>query len=271
VILAFIAGFLGLGLGYVYVGKIRFGVATIVVLYFTVCFFAWTRLIVISATTLWLLTAFMILITLFALIHPIVLAAMNHQVPTRRYNRPWVYVLWSLGTIALGPIMYFSRFSFLGYETFSIPSSSMSPTVETGDFVLTDSWRYRAHPVAAGEIVIVERPESPGIKYIKRVVAVGGDQIEIRDGNLYRNGQQVAEPYVHTPSPYWASPRNVPLSTLGPNLIYVLGDFRDNSQDSRQWGPFRTSSLRGRVQYIWLSVDHKKYRWERVGTSLVPH
>jgi type IV secretory pathway protease TraF len=70
--------------------------------------------------------------------------------------------------------------------------------------------------------------------------------------------------------PYAGSPRNVSLSTLGPELIYVLGDFRDNSLDSRQWGPFPTSSLRGRVQYIWFSMAGGAVRWNRVGIQLRP-
>jgi signal peptidase I len=88
---------------------------------------------------------------------------------------------------------------------------------------------------------------------------------------LYRNGLAVAEPYVHDPISFGGSPRNVPLSTLGPGLIYVLGDYRDNSMDSRQWGPFLTTSIRGRVQYIWLSIEGWRVRWERIGPSLVPH
>ncbi len=146
----------------------------------------------------------------------------------------------------------------------------MSPTVEAGDFVMTDSWRYRNHAVAVGDIVIIERPERLGVKYIKRVVAVGGDSIEMRDGSLYRNDQLVEEPYVHPPVPFGGSPRNVPKSTLGSGLLYALGDFRDNSMDSRQWGPFPTSSVSGRVQFIWLSLKGKNIRWERIGISLLP-
>jgi signal peptidase I len=162
------------------------------------------------------------------------------------------------------------RAELLGYETFIISSVSMSATAELDDFVLADTWRYRNHAAVAGEIVIVERSENPGVKYIKRIVAVAGDTIEIRDGVLYRNGQAIAEPYVHAPVPHAGSPRNVSSSTLGPELIYVLGDFRDNSMDSRQWGPFPTSSLRGRVQYIWMSIADGAVRWNRVGIQLRP-
>jgi signal peptidase I len=271
VVLAFVAGFLGLGLGYVYVGKIRLGVATIAGICLTVGFFAWTRLIVQSAIMLWLLAGVLILIALFALIHPIVLAAKNREVPAMRYNRWWVYLLWSLGMVVLGSVIFASRATLLGYETFRVASASMSPTLELGELFMSDSWRYHHHAASVGEIVVLERPENPGVKYIKRVVAIGGDSIELRDGVLFRNGQQVGEPYVHAPIPYGGSPRNVPVSTLGPGLIYVLGDYRDNSLDSRQWGPFRTASLRGRVQYIWLSIDKEsRFRWGRVGIQLRP-
>jgi len=271
VVLAFIAGFLGLGLGYVYVGKLRLGAASVLGFLFMVAFFAWTRLIVQSAIMLWLLAVFLILIALIALVHPVVLAAKNTEVPARRYNRWWFYALWSFGTIALGPLIFSSRAAFLGYETFRVASASMSPTFELGEFFMSDPWRYHHHAVTVGEIVVLERPENPGVKYIKRVVAIEGDRIELRNGVLYRNGQQVAEPYTHAPIPFGGSPRNVPASTLGPGLIYVLGDYRDNSLDSRQWGPFRTASLRGRVQYIWLSIENGKVRWQRMGTPLVPH
>jgi signal peptidase I len=270
VVLAFIAGFLGLGLGYVYVGKIRFGVATIVGLCLIVGFFAWTRLIVQSAIMLWLLAVLMVLVAVFAWVHAIVIAARNREAPARRYNHWWFYLLWSLGTVALGPVIFVSRATLLGYETFRVASASMSPTLELGELFMSDSWRYHHHAVRVGEIVVLERPERPGVKYIKRVVAIAGDSVELQDGVLYRNGEPVSEPYLHVAVPYGGSPRTNTKSILGRGLIYVLGDYRDNSMDSRQWGPFQISSLRGRVQYIWLSTQDSKIRWGRIGTSLVP-
>lgn len=270
-ILAFVSGFFGFGMGYVYVGKLRLAVATIVGFYGVLAFLSWTRLAVYSATVWWILFAACFLILGVSLIHPIVLAIKHRATPRKRYNHWWIYIVWLIGFNALGYVVATKRATVFGYEPFSIPSPSMSPTVEKGDFVLADTWRYRSHPAAVGEIVIVERPERPGVKYIKRVVAVSGDSIEMRDGNLYRNGHVVAEPYVHAPILFGGSPRNVPLSTLGSGLIYVLGDYRDNSMDSRQWGPFLTSSVRGRVQYVWLSIEGRKVRWERMGISLVPH
>jgi signal peptidase I len=270
-VLAFVAGFFGFGMGYVYVGKLRLAGATIVGLYAVLAFLSWTRLVVYSAIVWWLLALACLLILGISLIHPVVLAIKHRAMPRKRYNRWWVYLIWLIGFNALGYVVATKRATVFGYEPFSIPSLSMSPTVEKGDFVLADTWRYRSHPAALGEIVIVERPDRAGEKYIKRVVAVSGDSFEIRDGVLYRNGAAVAELYVHAPMPYGGSPRDVSFSTLGPGLIYVLGDYRDNSMDSRQWGPMLTSSLRGRVEYIWYSIGDRKVRWERIGTTLVPN
>jgi signal peptidase I len=266
--LAFLAGFFGLGLGYVYVGRVRLGIATVAGVYGGLALFAWTRLVVLSAAIYWLVGVVLISLPVISLIHPIVIASRNRVSPRKGYSQWWFYVIWLIVTGGSGYAIVEGRAGLLGYETFRISSVSMSPTAELDDFVVADTWRYRKHPAMVGEIVIVERPENPGVSYIKRVVAVSGDSIEIRDGVLYRNGGAIAEPYVHAPVPYAGSPRNVSLSTLEPGLIYVLGDFRDNSMDSRQWGPFPTSSLRGRVQYIWFSIADGVVRWNRVGISL---
>jgi signal peptidase I len=271
VVLAFIAGMAGIGLGYVYVGKLRLGATTIAAFCLAVGFFAWTRLIVQSATMLWLVAALLLAIALIALIHPVIVAARTREVPAKRYNRWWVYLIWSLGTCLIGPAVYFSRATVFGYETFRVASSAMSPTLETGELFLADSWRYHNHAVMVGDIVVFERPANPGVKYIKRVVAVAGDSIELRNGGLYRNGQAIREDYLHAPMPFGRTSGNVALSTLGPGLFYVLGDYRDNSLDSRQWGPFPTASLRGRVAYIWLSRDSDgRLKWKRIGTRLRP-
>jgi signal peptidase I len=268
--LAFAASLFGFAMGYVYVGRLRLAVATIGTFYGALILLAWTRLIVYSAAVGWLISVTGLFVLLLWLIHPVILAVKERTVPANRYNRWWFYVIWTIGFGVPGYFLAIGRANVFGYEPFRIPSTSMSPTVEKGDFILADTWRYRSHPAVVGEIVIVERPENPGVKYIKRVVAVAGDAIEFREGHLYRNGEEVVEPYLHAPMSYGGAPKNMPSSTLGPGLIFLLGDYRDNSMDSRQWGPFSVSSLRGRAQYIWLSLEDKKVRWGRIGTSLVP-
>lgn len=271
VVLSCLAGFLGLGLGYAYVGKLRLGLATIAASCLALGFFAWTRLIVQSATMFWLVAALLLSIALVALIHPVVIAARDRELPVKCYNRWWIYLIWSFATVLIGPAIYSSRAGVLGYDSFRVASPAMSPTMEEGEFFVSDARRYQNHAVKAGEIVVFEKPDEPGVKFIKRVVAVAGDRIELRNGVLYRNGQEISEPYLHTPMPSARNFRNVALSVLGPGLIYVLGDYRDDSFDSRHFGPLPITSLRGRVEYIWLSRDSDdRIRWNRIGTTLRP-
>jgi signal peptidase I len=258
-ILALLAGLLEFGLGYVYVGQLRRALASIGIFYGIIAFFAWTCLVLYSALLWWLVCAGCLLVIGVVLVHPVGVAIGHRHVPKHDYNRWWFYLIWTIALTGLVIFIGINRQILFGYEPFRIRSVSMSPSIELDDFVLADTWRYRNPAPAAGEIVIVERPENPGEKYIKRIVAVSGDSVEIRDGTLYRNGQAIAEPYVHAPVPYPGSPRDVAKSILGPGLMYVLGDFRDNSLDSRQWGPLTAHSLRGRVQYIWLSMDARGF------------
>jgi signal peptidase I len=269
-VLAFFANFLGPGLGYLYVGEMRFALATVAGTYFIVAFFGWTRLIIRSAMMWWLVTAIVVLIMVISFIHSTVIAARNRDRPAKAYNRWWVYLLWFVvlvaGTVFLRP----HRADFFGFEPFRAPTVAMSPTIEQGDFFMTDTWRYKSHEPADGEIVVFERPDLPGVKYVKRVVGVPGDRIELRDGVLYRNGQRVSEPYLHAPWVGRGYVRDYPMAILGPGVVFVLGDFRDNSLDSRAWGPIPINKLHGRVEYIWFAMAGGSARWDRVGISLRP-
>jgi hypothetical protein len=121
-ILAFLAGWFGIGLGYVYVGRIRLGVATLVAIFGIWAFSAWTRLIVSTAIILWLLAGILLLISVTSLVHPVVIAVMQRDAPKRIYNRWWVYGIWALGTFALATTLIAHRAQFFGYEPFRTPN-----------------------------------------------------------------------------------------------------------------------------------------------------
>src|SRR6202030_779220 len=117
---------------------------------------------------------------------------------------------------------------------------------------MVDTWRYKHHPPAIGEIVVFERPGWVGVKYVKRIVGLSGDVIEGREGVLYRNGKAVSEPYTHALVSYDSYGRDFGPIEVSPGNMFVLGDFRDNSLDSRKWGPMAISQLHGRAQFVWL-------------------
>lgn len=132
------------------------------------------------------------------------------------------------------------------FQAFYIPSESMLPTLEKQDRVLVNKLSYRLHKVNRGDVVVFERPpnEAGVIRdLIKRVVALPGESVEGKDGRIFIDGKALSEAYL---------PKNTTTSTFGPERIaadhiWVMGDNRANSSDSRVFGSIPTSSVVGRA------------------------
>ena len=127
-------------------------------------------------------------------------------------------------------------------QAFTIPSGSMMDTLLIGDYVLSDNAVYRARDPRRGDIVVFKYPKDERRTFIFRIVAVGGDRVQVRDNRVFINGALVDEPYVKTGSfPGARSGHCGYLYACEPTLVpagsyFVIGDNRDNSQDSRYWG-----------------------------------
>ena len=148
-----------------------------------------------------------------------------------------------------------------GFQIFDVPSTGMQPTVLNADRILIDLRQYRDAKPKPHDIVIFHKE---GLFFIKRVVAVGGDTIESKDGVLFVNGHQLEEPYVQhvgNPPPELRefSPTQIPQGGL-----FVVGDNRDVSRDSRlpDFGPVREQSVVGKALYVLRSTS------KRYGTDL---
>ncbi|MEO5680304.1 MAG: signal peptidase I [Acidimicrobiales bacterium] len=131
-------------------------------------------------------------------------------------------------------------------QAFYIPSESMVPTLKVDDRVLVNKLSYKVHDVHRGDVVVFERApgEAGDIRdLIKRVVAVPGDTIESRGDQLFVNDQPVKEPYIKTTSFGGAVVRR----TMGPSEVFVMGDNRGNSSDSRVFGPIEEDRIVGRA------------------------
>jgi signal peptidase I len=133
-------------------------------------------------------------------------------------------------------------------EPFRIPSGSMAPTLQAGDRVLVDKLAYRDGLPRRGHLVVFHEPRS-GDVVLKRVVGVAGDMVGIEDGVLVVNGRRPVEPY--------ADPEAQDSVYFGPvrvrrDSVFVLGDNRGDSRDSREFGPVASGDLIGRVvARIW--------------------
>lgn len=137
-------------------------------------------------------------------------------------------------------------------QPYVIPSGSMEPTIAIQDRVLVNKFVYRFRDPAPGEIVVFTDPSGETPALIKRVIAVGGQTVDVRDGTVFVDGERRSEPYTHgKPS----DPGNVALpATVPDGDIWVMGDNRVNSKDSRWIGPQPLTEVQGRAFAIYWPV-----------------
>lgn len=134
------------------------------------------------------------------------------------------------------------------FQSFYIPSGSMIPTLNIGDRVIVDKLSYRFHSVHEGDIIVFKTPPSdrgnPAIKdLVKRVVGLPGETVSSANGKLYINGKPLSEPYL----PKGSVTIGVPKQTIPPGYLWVMGDNRGDSEDSRFFGPISEKLIVGRV------------------------
>ncbi|TYP51585.1 signal peptidase I Serine peptidase MEROPS family S26A [Thermosediminibacter litoriperuensis] len=116
------------------------------------------------------------------------------------------------------------------FEPMIVPTGSMIPTINIGDRILVNKYIYRFEPLKRGDIVVFKYPDDPRQTFVKRLIGLGGDVVEIRDGRLYINDNPVDEPYLNEPMIGSYGPYKVP-----EGHYFMMGDNRNNSKDSRFW------------------------------------
>jgi signal peptidase I len=167
-------------------------------------------------------------------------------------------------------------------QAFKIPSGSMEPTLLIGDHILVNKLVYgvrvpftdKRWPTIfkpeRGDVIVFVYPEDRTKDFIKRVVAVGGDTVEIRNKRLYVNGQESPMPqarfYSNVMMPGDISPRdNLAPTKVPDDFLFVLGDNRDFSHDSRFWGFVPVEDVKGKAFMIYYSSqDFPDVRWGRI-------
>lgn len=142
--------------------------------------------------------------------------------------------------------LYF--FAYRRAQFFRVPSASMEPTLLIGDQIVT----MNESVYKRGDIVVLTDPEDSKSYIVKRIAAVAGDTVFITGGALYVNGDYVSEPYTAAPPDYLMSPYTVPAGR-----IFVLGDNRNNSDDSHLWDEKGrpVSDITGKVRFIYYPYD----------------
>lgn len=143
------------------------------------------------------------------------------------------------------------------FEAYEIPSGSMETTIMTGDMVLAEKVSYYSHDPQPGDIVTFDDPLSSGRVLIKRCIATGGQTIDVQDGKLFIDGVEQNEPYTRNLPSYQLSSQVVSYPYQVPEgYIWVMGDNRTNSQDSRYFGAIPLSSVRSKGVAVYWPLDH---------------
>ena len=169
-------------------------------------------------------------------------------------------VIVSLGCVLLVVLVYFAnpfhtdswdpRLRIYGVVTFRMPSRSMEPTIPEGSIFVVSAWPYLLAQPHPGDLMVFSYPKDRRIAYAKRVIATGDSTVEIANGVVLVDGKPVSEEYISqdvSTSDYARSMRRV---RVPPKSYFVMGDNRDNSEDSRVWGFLPRDHIIGKVGSI---------------------
>ena len=184
--------------------------------------------------------------------------------PARSITRDYVEAIaWAVAiTLALRTFVI---------QAFRIPSESMCDTLLVGDFLFVSKLDYGPklpfthvrlpglHAPRRGEVIVFQWPEDPSKDFIKRCIATGGQTVELKHKQVFVDGVRQVEPYVkHTATnedPAGYTPRdNYTPPTVAPGELFMMGDNRDNSNDSRFWGTVPMDLVKGRALFIYFST-----------------
>ena len=181
-----------------------------------------------------------------------------------RYRHLWQLFVAALALVTLR--------TFVG-EASVVPTGSMEGTILVGDHLLLNKLLYgpdipllgihlpRWKTIRRGDIVVFRYPRNPGETFLKRVIALGGDRVEIRKGKLYLNSIPVEEPYVVHCHPGWSSHEDEAAVVVPADSLFVMGDNRDNSSDSRDWGFVPEQNVIGEPLLVYWSYDAPSSLW----------
>jgi len=158
-------------------------------------------------------------------------------------------------------------------QAFKIPSGSMLETLQIGDHILVNKFIYRFTDIEKGDVIVFKYPKDEKRDFIKRSIGLPGDRVEIKQRTVYINNRPIEEPYTlheEEDENYFHPRDNFGPITIPDGKLFVMGDNRENSMDSRFWGLLDIEKVKGRAFVIYWSWDRTnfKVRWRRLGMNI---
>ena len=145
-------------------------------------------------------------------------------------------------------------------QNYSIDGPSMEPNLHNQERILVDKWTYLFHPPARGDIIVFIAPPDPSSDYVKRIIAIPGDTLTIDNTTVIVDGISLHEPYVDPKlqgNPFFQN--QIHNLVIPPNKYFVLGDNRDGSSDSRDWGFVPRENILGRAALVYWPLGENNY------------
>lgn len=138
-----------------------------------------------------------------------------------------------------------------------VKGASMEPSFQSGDYILTSRVTYKMRSIHRGDVVVFKAPKNPDIEYIKRIIGLSGDKIMIENGNVFVNDKLLQENYISARTNLWEGGfvKDGQSLTIPDNDIFVMGDNRPRSSDSREFGPVPIDSVIGQVFFRYFPSD----------------
>lgn len=140
------------------------------------------------------------------------------------------------------------------FQPNQVKGASMDPTFNSGDYIFTSKITYKLRPYERGDVIVFKSPKNPDIEYIKRIIGLPGDKVMVKDEEVYVNGTKLTEPYIAAKTNVWDGgfSKNGEETVVPPGELFVMGDNRPRSSDSREFGPIPESSVIGQVFYRYF-------------------
>lgn len=139
------------------------------------------------------------------------------------------------------------------YQPVKVEGTSMAPLISDQERIFINKLVYKFEPISRGDVVVFWYPNDRTKSFIKRVVALPGETVEIRQGHVYVNENSLDEPYI---LPAYLDVNNYPAFRVPPHQYFVMGDHRDSSNDSRMFGPVPSEYIYGKAVFAYWPMDH---------------
>ncbi len=258
-ILALVLSLVTPGLGQIYNGQIKKGVSYLAGL--DLAYIALSFLLLrFDGLILYLLI--MIGFILLILIDAVREAKRLEAIKLKSYNKWYIYlIVFLISNLAVVPLLRWSVRNNIA-KAYKTPSSTMAPALLVGDHLMANMRIYKSHKPQRGDIIIFEFPKDPSKEFIKRVIAIEGEKVELVNDKIYINDKLLDDRWGH-----YSTKDHPDLDTFGPVVVpkdslFVLGDNRNNSMDSRHWGFLDIKKVKGKALYLYWAKNKSRIGME---------